>query len=264
MLTLFPPSTGEKNHGSPSETLNGEEKWRFRMYDPSKQSPKPSNHAGTCRFIDCNNLPSLRASKPRKPKTVVKHPKSIRGLGASNSKVKGHARDTVDDSSSPSTSQQGADDHDQANVKPQDAAGPSSAGPTTVMPNENMAPNVQQSAYGEQPDVANSIAPTSLDTHGWSADTKSPHGTGHDAASTMPVTPDQGDVLPDPATDVNWSIFDTLGFTAPYTTGTYDPALNPEMLPFTGDFAKLFLPGYESWDEAQWDCQWEQFHANTA
>ncbi|KAF8557167.1 hypothetical protein OG21DRAFT_376550 [Imleria badia] len=213
---------------------------KYYAYEP--EPPEPSKHTRTYQFIDCNPMSTLSASKPnrgRKQKNVSQRSESTHGAG----KVEG--REAVD-GSSPSTSQQGAD-----------AIDPSSSGSTmtiSVMPNENMAPNSHGSTYVQQLDAPGSVAPTSLDTHGWSPDVESPHGTDGSSNNT-PVAPYQEEDLfqLNPATAVDWSIFD-----AQSAQPTPYPALSPEM---TEDLFKLYFdsPGCESWDNF-----WEQFLSNTS
>lgn len=76
--------------------------------------------------------------------------------------------------------------------------------------------------YEEQLDATGLSVSTSRDKRGSSYDISSP-ASGSDVDSTMPIISHQGQVLFDPASNVDWSTLYDQWLTTPVTTGAYCP-----------------------------------------
>jgi hypothetical protein len=206
MLTSLPSSTGEKIHHcpdaiqvlGPSGSLNREERCKYRTNNCSLLTKyrkiahgylphltASSENTGILESVFVfHDTPSSRpattsrVSKPKRartPKTAVWRAKSTRTSAAGKVKDStGHAETTALDGSLPSTSQQGADEYDRANVELPDATDPSSTGFTnaaSVTPNGDMASEAHARVHAELPDRTSSncntsVTPISLATHG--------------------------------------------------------------------------------------------------
>jgi hypothetical protein len=93
----------------------------------------------------------------------------------------------------------------------------------------------------------------------------------------MPVAPNQGDILFDPATSFDWSRFWLEGSISPSTTGMYNPSSynpvpynpspNPEMnTSAMGGLGMYFGQdnslGFEALDESRLNNLWEKYNSD--